>query len=736
MAIDLGAAHVDIVPSTGNLAAEVRRSLEGPLRQAGQTAGREFSNGFGGAITSVARSAGRTLVDGMAAAGQSVIRGVEGIATVSAGILATSLVTGFGRFTALENADKMLEQMGLTAEQSETLMGALNDTLTGTAFALDTGAAAVANFVSAGADLEQIPGLIDMITDSAAFGNAELSEVAGIWQRILLQGRATNMELQMLTTRNIPAYSLLAEALGITEAAVRDLASDGELSAEIFFEAWAEGAEGFGENSIRMVGAAQSMGDTTQGALANMRTALARFGANAFAPVFEAIRPVADGIRLALNEIAPSAAEAVAGFTDSGPFRSFIEFFETVPDRIGPGIDKLRELGPALVPIAAGFAALGASGIARALGPFGAIIPTINPLVAAFAAFVVTNDELREAFGGLGEALLDFGRRVGEALAPVGQSVLPVFVDALVTVVDFIADRFLPTFAGLIEDGLEALSGWWDRNGETVIGFFDALGTVMREVVLPPLGWIGDILWDHVLPAFGWFIDNEEPLIGVLTALSVVISTKLVIAVLAYAAAMAKAAVATVLATWPLLLAAVLVGALTVAVWKAYENWGWFKGAVDDVIDQFRHFGKAIEPVLRVLRILIDLLKEALDLAARVNEVVSETIAEAPGRGLNALDPRTWGDQLRAFKFKIPGFATGGLVPGSAGQAVPAIVHGGEMVFTQRHQADLWDAINSGALAGESGSPLIAGDLVVQQLPGEDAGQAVFRNLRKLEAVL
>src|SRR5690606_18765829 len=120
--------------------------------------------------------------------------------------------------------------------------------------------------------------------------------------RVQSQGRVTAMELNRLALRNIPAFELLADSMGLGVDELRDMVSAGDLDAATFFQAWEDGAQGFGENNIQMAGAAQAMGDTTSGALSNLRAALARFGARAFAPIFEGIRPAADALRGFLDD--------------------------------------------------------------------------------------------------------------------------------------------------------------------------------------------------------------------------------------------------------------------------------------------------------------------------------------------------------------------------------------------------------------------------------------------------
>jgi tape measure domain-containing protein len=307
VAINLGAAYVDIVPSTQGLAGMLRRQVEGPVAESGTRSGTGFGSRF---VDGVASFGGRVV----SALSTTIVRGVQAAGLTAAGVLATTLFSGFNRFTALEDAAKMLEQLGLTGDQSSDLMGALNKTLTGTAFSLDEGAGALTRLVSASVPLEDIPGILDSIADAAAFGQTGIGDIGTIFSRIASQGRVTAQELNMLTDRNIPAFELLASALGLTTLELRDLVSSGGLDAETFFAAWAEGAKGFGENNIQMEGAAQSMGDTTRGSLANLRAAMARFGATAFAPLFERIAPAAERLREAFDRLAPVATQFVDGF--------------------------------------------------------------------------------------------------------------------------------------------------------------------------------------------------------------------------------------------------------------------------------------------------------------------------------------------------------------------------------------------------------------------------------------
>jgi len=77
----------------------------------------------------------------------------------------------------------------------------------------------------------------------------------------------------------------------------------------------------------------------------------------------------------------------------------------------------------------------------------------------------------------------------------------------------------------------------------------------------------------------------------------------------------------------------------------------------------------------------------------------------------------------------IPRLATGGIVPGAAGMAVPAVVHGGELVLNHEQQARLWSM-----LGGSSAAPASAGRQYHLHLTTQDPPNLLeqFRTLELL----
>lgn len=406
-----------------------------------------------------------------------------GIGAIATAALAITIRGGISRLMGLEKASKQLDQMGVGLKDSKILQEELLESLLGTPFALDEGAQAVANFVSAGVELKQIPGLIDAVTDAAAFGQVPMQAVADIWQRIQLQGRATNEELQMLVFRNIPIYGILAEGIGVTESAVRDLASSGEISAEIFNDAWTKGAKGFGENKIVVEGAAKSMGDTTAGAFANMRTAASRFGTVILKDVFPLAKDVFNAMYEGFDRMGVVVKEAFADFDYSGLEEFIADIPQMMEDATVSIIDLwknteiLREIATDTFK---GIAFIITNEVVVAVGALALALKTLyaHPVIAGLAAigFAIGSikdhvddiqgpiDDVKERFEELPESIKGdvFRRAINEAWGPESVAAMERFLSHSGKSISDYTDT-TEGVAHLIEISGHRISDTWDE---------------------------------------------------------------------------------------------------------------------------------------------------------------------------------------------------------------------------------------------------------------------------------
>lgn len=329
MATEVGAAYVRLLPSmrgfTAEAASGLKRSLESAGRDAGPKGGEAAAKGFSGAFQRGLNNVGGIVKRTMGRATKTL--GVAGVA--AAGLIGT---LGVKRLIGLENANKQLQQMGLNTKQIDGLMSQLLKVVKGTPFALSDAAGAMSAMVSSGTKLNRVQKVMEMMTDAAAFAQKPLSEVQRVFQKIQSQGKVQGDEIMSIAEMGLPAFQILSKGAGKSVDQIRERIKEGKLTADEFFAAWEKGAKGFGAQNIKIEGAAKSAGDTTQGALANMRAAFGRLGETVLGKPFSSTKNF---------------------------FNSITDLTDTANAKLKPFVDKFWELSGAaankLKPVALSF---------------------------------------------------------------------------------------------------------------------------------------------------------------------------------------------------------------------------------------------------------------------------------------------------------------------------------------------------------------------------------------------
>lgn len=735
MAINLGAAYVDIVPSTSNLARGIRDQLVKPAQESGRAAGSSFASGFLGPVSSLARSAASTITSAISSAGQAGLRAIESAATVTGAFVGASLFKGWDRATTIQDATAALTvSLGDASKAAKVLDDVLN-VVRGTPFNLDQFAAAAQRMVGMGIEAKKVPLYLTAIGEAAATQGKRANEFADrlttVFSQIATSGQVQLADVWRISDTGVNALAILANAFGTTRDDMKDMIKKGAVPAGKALDALAkgilEGSKGPAGATLALAGTMEQLRGTLSGAASGFGAATARFGASIITPLSGTLNEAFTAFAAVLDKLGAVISEKIGAAVESPGFQRFADWVRSAPDEIGRLLPKLREMGPALAPVAAALAALSLRGLSSALGPLGAVIPTVSPAVALFAGWVATNDELREAFGRLGAALADAGARIATALAPVAERFLPAFADVLAGVVTYLADHTIPAFAGLVEDGLGALSRWWDRNGDTVTDGFSRFGRVMSESVFPFLEKVGDVIWDKVLPAFrdigAWVIDHEEVIVGFIAGVAAAIMVKLVPAVIAWGISMWQAAVATLAATWPFLALIAVVALAAAGLWWLWHNNRLFRQMLEGTVLVLGRAIDAIETLAKWLYEAAGAVDKLLDRLGAIPGVVAG-IAGPLGSilaGGGSIVGSAIGGIGRIFG-GIVGYDAGGVVPGPVGSPQLALVHGGETILPTHR-------------TGFQAPARSSGDIIIQvtQMPGEDAVSAGVRELRWLK---
>lgn len=299
VATEIGTAYLSIVPSVKGFPDTLKKELGGVEDEIAKKSAR---GGFGrkifGGLTKVAKGTG-------IAAGAT---------------FAASIVKGFGRLSAIENAEAKLKGLGHTTAEVEAITKNALNSVKGTAYGLDEAAGLAGNLVASGIkpgkDLERI---LKLVGDSAAISGREMSDMGLIWMQVASKGKLTGEDAMQLMEAGLPVWQMVGDQMNVTAAEAQDLASKGKVSFDVFAKAMEE----------KVGGAALASGDTTAGAFKNMGAALSRFGASVLEGVFPLIGPMFKSLTVGID----AATEAVKPLVEAFSSR-LVGAVKAVGDRV------------------------------------------------------------------------------------------------------------------------------------------------------------------------------------------------------------------------------------------------------------------------------------------------------------------------------------------------------------------------------------------------------------------
>ncbi|QGW24263.1 MULTISPECIES: tape measure protein [unclassified Dietzia] len=237
---------------------------------------------------------------------------MKGLAATAGGAagLGAVLTKGWDRITAIDTAQGKLRGLGHEAQGVSTIMDSALDSVTGTSYGLGDAATIAANAVAAGIQPgKDLTKYLTMTADASAIAGVSLGEMGRILNQVQTGQSAYAGDLSQLADRGIPIYQWIADEAGIAASEVKKLASTGQISSEMLFSAI--------QNNIG--GAAQELGGTLTGSLANVGAAFGRLGASAIDPFREDIMSAAEGAQkfagTLSSVVGPAASVAATGLS-------------------------------------------------------------------------------------------------------------------------------------------------------------------------------------------------------------------------------------------------------------------------------------------------------------------------------------------------------------------------------------------------------------------------------------
>lgn len=180
---------------------------------------------------------------------------------------------GINRAFNIEQAKFTIEGLGKDFVQ---LQEDINYAVRGTAYGFDEAAKAASMMAASGIEAgDEMKASLRGISGMAAMTGDSYSNIADIFGNIAGKGKLSLQEVNRFATRGINVAAKLAEMMGESEEAIRDMVSKGEISFRTFAAAM---DEAFGEH-------ATEANRTFNGVLANIKASLARMGESFIHPL-------------------------------------------------------------------------------------------------------------------------------------------------------------------------------------------------------------------------------------------------------------------------------------------------------------------------------------------------------------------------------------------------------------------------------------------------------------------
>lgn len=472
----------------GELSARIRLDGKPEFDRGVDDAGKRFQN-LGTRAKDVGQNMATTLV-----AATGTMAGL-GIAAFKTGV----------EYNALQQSSRAaLETLLGSAEAANAQMDKLDEFASNSPFAKDVFIRAQQQMIGFGIAAEDVVPILGAVQDAtAAVGgsNQDISDIVTTLSKISSTGKITAQDLNELGNKGIDAAGLIGQEFGKTGGEIRDMISEGKISADDAIDAIT------GQMSEQFGGAAANVKETWVGAVDRIKAAWRDTGAALAAPFVDPngggkaitwANDFADVLRAVQKQVAPLMEVVVTRWgKDLDKISPYLQDLKARIDdldmsALNESLDALDGYGPIIAGLAASFTAWGTAALP--------IIGGINPLVAGVTALVLATPELRDGLGGVLTAaapLVDMMGELGVQVADLAIHVLDTVAPAFIDLATAVVDASIP-LAGTMTDAISGL-----------ITIAEPLVTVLADVI----GWISE-LPDEVLlagAAFALLRGNLSP---------------------------------------------------------------------------------------------------------------------------------------------------------------------------------------------------------------------------------
>ncbi|WP_141269550.1 tape measure protein [Kocuria varians] len=207
-----------------------------------------------------------------------------------------ALAGGAKRIADVQQADVVMETMGMSDKDRGNMMGQFKGLAQDTPFSTGSIAALGSGLISSGMDQSKVHDALQGAIDTSATYGMSLEEMALPLKQIQAKGKAQGDDMMQLMDRNIPMMDWIAKQKGVDKSQVQDLVSKGQVSADDVFSALAANSEG---------GAEKAAG-TLKGSFTNFTSSLSQAGEAFLSPMTDDLTEFLQVAKESVNSMKPA----------------------------------------------------------------------------------------------------------------------------------------------------------------------------------------------------------------------------------------------------------------------------------------------------------------------------------------------------------------------------------------------------------------------------------------------
>lgn len=425
----------------------------------------------------------------------------------TAALKGITLVKGFNRLTGIDDARAKLKALRFDAAEVEDIMNSALESVKGTSYGLDEAATTAANAVAAGIKPgKELTKYLTMTSDAAAIAGMSMSEMGSIINKVQTGQLAYTEDLEQLADRGLPIYQWLGEEAGVAAGEVKKLASDGQISSEMLFNAIEKNVGGaakiIGENSFTA-------------ALVNIGASISRIGANFLdaggkgGGFFSQLKPLMADFNESLGTLEEKATEMGVKF--GAVFSEVVSKVQALKDKFdtlspaaqsallktaAAGTILAVGIGPALSIVGGGLETVGtvASGLS---GIFGGMKAPLGSFTDGMKALDKEMPGMKKSIGSLGESFGFFKEYVGLSFSET----MPILSGGLQdvssklsggkTVISTVLGEMGNHFKAAGGEIIGAVTGLGGKIGNALPDGVKSFGTKLNDGILSPIKNLG-----------------------------------------------------------------------------------------------------------------------------------------------------------------------------------------------------------------------------------------------------